>query len=78
MIASYTSLSTFLQSSIADIQANVEALFIKVEEQLDLKAGSTDQLLATLNEMKNHELEYNTFVTLMQKLLAGVPLDPEN
>lgn len=27
--------------------------------------------------MKDKELEYNKFVTLMQKLLAGVPLDPD-
>jgi len=27
--------------------------------------------------MKDKELEYNKFVALMQKLLAGVPLDPD-
>jgi len=49
MLASYSDLSTFLQTSISEIRSNVEALFIKVEEQLDLKAGSTDQLLSALN-----------------------------
>ena len=63
--------------SLKDLKTNLEAFFIKVEEQIDLKAGSTDQLLNTLEEIKTKEIEYNTFVSLMQKLLAGVPLDPD-
>ena len=77
MIGKYTDLQNFIRDAIRDIKSNIQALFIKVQEQLDLKAGSTDQLLTALEEMKNKELEYNKFVTLMQKLLAGVPLDPD-
>ena len=28
--------------SVKEIKSNMEALFVKVEEQLELKAGSTD------------------------------------
>jgi hypothetical protein len=43
-----------------------------------LKAGKNDQLLSALEEIAKKEIEYNAFVNLMQKLLAGVPLEAED
>jgi hypothetical protein len=77
MITSYSQFEQFIHDSIVDIKTNVEALFIKIEQQIDLKAGSTDQLLSALEELKTKSIAYDSFVQLMQKLLAGVPLDPE-
>jgi len=42
-----------------------------------LKTGATDQLLNALEQIKTQDMQYEAFVALMQKLLAGVPLDPE-
>ena len=76
MTEKYGEFQKFVVESVKEIKSNMEALFVKVQEQLELKAGSTDQLLSALEQMKNKELQYTRFVSLMQKLLAGVPLDP--
>lgn len=53
---------------------SINAIFIKVLDQIELKTGKNDQLLSALEEIKNKEIEYSIFVELMQKLLAGVPM----
>ena len=77
VLTSYEEFETFVQREMKDIKTSLEALFIKIEEQIELKAGSTDELLSALEEIKTKEIEYGKFVALMQKLLAGVPLDVE-
>jgi hypothetical protein len=43
-----------------------------------LKTGSNDELLQALEEIKVKEIEYDRFISLMKKLLAGVPMDDKN
>ena len=57
------------------IKENINTLYLKVIEQIDLKAGSNEELIQALNELKIHEIDYDNFTKIMQKLLAGVPLE---
>lgn len=43
-----------------------------------MKTGSNDELLQALEEIKVKEIEYDRFISLMKKLLAGVPMDDKN
>jgi hypothetical protein len=62
---------------LASVRTSIDAIFIRVLDQVELKTGKNDQLLTAIEELKSKELQYDVFVTLMQKLLAGVPLDPD-
>ena len=66
-----------MQESLSSIRSNIDAIFIKVLEQIEVKAGATDQLVNALEEIKTKDMKYEDFVSMMKKLLAGVPLDPE-
>jgi hypothetical protein len=59
------------------VKTNIQAIFIKVLDQIELKNGRNDELLNALDELKSQQLKYDVFVSLMQKLLAGVPLEPD-
>lgn len=62
---------------MGSIRDSINAVFIKIIEQIDLKCGSNEELIKALDEIREQEIETEKFMTLMQKLLAGVPLDPE-
>lgn len=38
--------------SITTIKENINAVFVKITEKIDLKTGSKDELLQTLDEIK--------------------------
>ena len=67
-----------MKESLVNIKNSINAIFIKVVDQIELKAGKNDQLLTAIEEITRKEMEYDIFVSLMQKLLAGVPLEPED
>lgn len=50
---------------------------MKVIDQIELKTGKNDLLLSAIEDLKVKDTEYDVFVNLMQKLVAGVPLEPE-
>lgn len=53
----------------------MNAVFIKIIDQIELKTGGNDELLKALEEIKVKEMEYERFIHLMKKLLAGVPIN---
>lgn len=63
--------------SISNIKENINAVYIKINEKIDLKTGSKEELIKTLDEIKEQELENEKFISLMKKLMAAVPLDNE-
>lgn len=62
---------------MTSIKESINAVYVKITEQIDLKTGSKEDLLKTLDEIKEQELENEKFISLMKKLLAGVPLETE-
>lgn len=58
-----------------NIKGSMNAVFTKVIDQIELKTGSNEELLKALEEIKVKEIEYEKFIQLMKKLLAGVPMD---
>lgn len=77
MLTTFGEFEKYVKESLESIRNNIDAIFIKVLEQIELKAGATDQLVKALEDIKMKEMKYDAFVSLMQKLLAGVPLDQE-
>ena len=77
LLATFADFEKYVQESLLAIRTNIDAIFIKVLEQIEVKAGATDQLVSALEDIKTKDMEYEAFVALMQKLLAGVPLEPE-
>ena len=77
LLAAFDEFEKYVKESLGTIRTNINAIFIKVLDQIELKAGKNDQLLSALEEIRDREIEYNRFVTLMQKLLAGVPIESE-
>lgn len=65
-------------SSIAGIKDSINAVYVKILEQVDLKTGSKEELIKTLDEIKEQEIENERFIGLMKKLLAGVPIDNDD
>ena len=60
---------------ISGVKDSLNAVFIKMLEQLELKTGSNETLLKALDEISEQEIEVDRFIGLMKKLLAGVPID---
>ena len=60
---------------MVNIKGSMNAVFTKVIDQIELKTGSNEELLKALEEIKVKEIEYERFIQLMKKLLAGVPMD---
>ncbi len=52
LIASFDDLEKFVTESLANIRININAIFIKVLDQVQLKTGKNDQLLSALEEIK--------------------------
>jgi hypothetical protein len=77
-MGSFNEFEKYVRESLECIRNNINAIFIKVLDQIELKTGKNDQLLSALDDLKNKETDYDVFVSLMQKLLAGVPIDPED
>jgi hypothetical protein len=73
MMASFGEFEQYVVESLETIRTSISAIFIKVLDQIELKTGKNDQLLSALEDLKKKETEYDVFVSLMQKLLAGVP-----
>ncbi len=61
--------------SFENIKGNINAVFTKVTDQIELKTGSNDELLKALEEIKVQEIQYERFIQLMKKLLTGVPMN---
>lgn len=76
-MASFGDFEQYVRDSLETIRTSIDAIFIKVLDQIELKTGKNDQLLSALEDLKKKETDYDVFVNLMQKLLAGVPLEPE-
>jgi hypothetical protein len=62
---------------LGGIRNTINSIFIKVINQIELKNNRNDELLLSLEEIKDREMEYDSFISLMQRLLAGVPADTE-
>jgi hypothetical protein len=74
LMVSFGEFEQYVKESLETIRTSMNAIFIKVLDQIELKTGKNDQLLSALEDLKKKETEYDVFVSLMQKLLAGVPL----
>ena len=77
-MASFGEFEQYVKESLETIRTSINAIFIKVVDQIELKTGKNDQLLSALEDLKKKQTEYDVFVSLMQKLLAGVPMQPED
>ena len=77
-MASFGEFEQYVKESLETIRTSINAIFIKVVDQIELKTGKNDQLLSALEDLKKQQTEYDVFVSLMQKLLAGVPMQPED
>jgi hypothetical protein len=75
IFAKYDELEKYMSESIAKIKENLNTVYIKINEKIDLKTGKKEELIATLDEIKEQELENTKFVSLIKKLLAGVPYE---
>jgi hypothetical protein len=64
-----------VHESLSNIKNSINGVFTKVIDQIELKTGKNDELLQALEEIKVKEIEYERFIQLMKKLLAGVPID---
>lgn len=73
----YDEFQKYVLESISNIKENINAVYIKINEKIDLKTGSKEELIKTLDEIKEQELENEKFISLMKKLMAAVPLDNE-
>lgn len=78
LMLSFNDFEKYVKESLETIRNNINAIFIKIVDQIELKSGKNDQLLSAIEDIKNKETDYDVFVSLMQKLLAGVPIDPED
>lgn len=78
LMGSFGEFEQYVRESLETIRTSINAIFIKVIDQIELKTGKNDQLLSALEDLKKKETEYDVFVSLMQKLLAGVPFEPED
>lgn len=78
LITSFDDLEAFIKESLTNIRIDINVIFNKILDQVQLKTGKNDQLLAALEEIKEKEIPYEDFTHLMQKLIAGVPLDFED
>lgn len=52
LITSFDDLEKFVKDSLANIRININAIFSKVLDQVELKTGKNDQLLAALEQVK--------------------------
>ena len=59
------------------MRGSLDAVFIKILEQIELKTGSNEELLRALGEISDQEMETDRFINLMKKILAGVPMNTE-
>lgn len=77
LLAKYDEFQKYVNDSLIAIKDSINAIFIKIVDQIELKTGRNDELIKALEEIKSKEMQYENFITLMQKLLAGVPMDSE-
>jgi hypothetical protein len=59
--------------NLASIKDSIKAAHVKMIQQVDLKTGSSKEMIETLNSLSNTTVENEVFVKSMQKLMAGVP-----
>jgi hypothetical protein len=78
LMTSFDDFEKYVRESLEGIRSNINAIFIKILDQIELKTGKNEQLLAALEDIKNKDTDYDVFVSLMQKLIAGVPIEPED
>lgn len=77
LMFSFNEFEQYVKESLETIRNDIETIFIKMADQIELKTGKNDKLLAAIEDIKYKEPEYDVFINLMQKLQAGVPFDPE-
>ena len=68
LMFSFNEFEQYVKESLETIRNDIEAIFIKMADQIDLKTGKNDKLLAAIEDIKYKEPEYDVFISLMQKL----------
>lgn len=57
VLTKFEEFEKFVISNLANIKESINAVYIKITEKIDLKTGSKDELIRTLDEIKEQELE---------------------
>lgn len=56
LLKTFDEFETYVKDSCTTIRSNINAIFIKILDQIELKAGKNDQLLGALQEIKEKEI----------------------
>lgn len=78
LLQAFDTFEKYVHDSMSNIRNNINAIFIKIIDQIELKTGKNEELINALEGLKSTEMKYDEFTNLMKKLLAGVPLEEED